>query len=168
MPNRKMDAIQVENAIVGEQRTLSPDLKLFGQGLVETAHRAGAWCDAHQFLSDFPHFMGTRATDKHLRQGLRYLGLIAAIPFKHLRLELPCAVSGHGEVLNAPALGHQVSGVRAIAIPFSLRGAFSPRCTEALLKLLTHDFFNQDPHRAYGKVSQALAKFLLIRQVVVR
>ena len=80
---------------MGEQWTLSPGLKLFGQGLVEAAHRAGTGCDAHQFFRDFPHFMGTGAADKHLRQGLRYLGLIAAIPFKHLRMELPLTISGH-------------------------------------------------------------------------
>src|SRR6266699_5646686 len=149
MPNGKMDPIQVEDTVVGEQWTLSPGLKLFGQGLVEAAHRAGAGGDAHQSFSDFPDFMCACPTDKHLRQTLRYLGFIAAIPVKHLRMELPLTISGHGEVLNAPGLGHQVSCVRAIAIPFSLRGAFSPRGTEALLKLLAHDCFNQDPHSAY-------------------
>ena len=67
MPNGKMNAIQVQDAIVAEQRTLSPGLKLFGQALVEATHRAGAGGDAHQFLSDVPHFMSTGATDKHLR-----------------------------------------------------------------------------------------------------
>ncbi len=52
--------------------------------------------------------------------------------------------------------------------PFRGASAFSPFCTETLLKLLAHDVFNQDPHRAYGKVSHAEAKFLLIGHAVVR
>ena len=137
MPNRKMDAIQVKDAIVAEKWALSPGFELFGQGLVEAAHRAGAGCHSHQFFRDFPDLMCACATDKPLRQCFRYLRFIPAIPLKDLRLELPLTISGHGEVLNAPGLGHQVSCVRAVAIPFSLRGAFSPRCTEALLQLLS-------------------------------
>src|SRR6266436_3976138 len=83
MPNGKMDPIQVEDAIVGEQWTLSPGLKLLGQRLVEAAHGAGAGCHSHQGLGDFPDFMGACPTDKPLRQGFRYLGFIAAIALKH-------------------------------------------------------------------------------------
>ncbi len=90
-----MDTVQVKDAVMGEKWTLSPGFILFGQGLVETAHRAGTGCDAHQFFCDVPHFMGAGAADKHLRQGFRYLGFIPTIPLKHLRMELPCAVSRH-------------------------------------------------------------------------
>ena len=88
MPNRKMDAVQVEDAVMGEQWACSPGFILFGQGLVEATHRAGTGCDAHQFFCDVPHFMGTGAADKHLRQGFRYLRFVSAIPLKDLRLEL--------------------------------------------------------------------------------
>jgi len=64
-------------------------------GLVESAHGAGAGGNPHQGLSNVPDFMGTGATDKHLRQGFRYLGLIPAIPLKHLRPVLPLSISGH-------------------------------------------------------------------------
>ena len=106
-----MDAIQVEDPVVGEQRTLSPRFILFGQALIKTTHGARAGGGSQQFFSDFSHFMGTRATDKHVRQRFSYLGFISTIALKHLCLELPCAVSGHREVLNAPCLGHQVSCV---------------------------------------------------------
>src|SRR6266550_3036268 len=111
MAKRKMDAIQVEDALVGEQTTLAPRFKLFGQGLVEAAHGASAGCNAHQSFSDFADFLGACPTDKHLRQGLRYLGFIAAIALKHLRMELPLTISRHGESLNAPRTCHQVSCV---------------------------------------------------------
>src|SRR6266699_791207 len=168
MPNRKMDAIQVEETVVGEQWTLAPGFKLLGERLVEAAHRAGAGCHSQQRFSDFPDLMRARATDKHLRQRFCYLRFVAAIPLKDLRLELPLTISGHAEVLNAPCLGYQVSGVSAVAIPFSLRSAFPPRCTEALLQLLAHDFFNQDTHGTHGQGPHALAKFLLIWHLVVR
>src|SRR5450759_2477505 len=89
MPNGKMDAVQVEDAVMGEKWALSPGFILFGQGLVEAAHRAGTGCYPHQGLSHFPDCMGTGATDKHLRQGFRSLGFIPTIPLKHLRMELP-------------------------------------------------------------------------------
>src|SRR5712691_1757995 len=98
MPNRKMDSVQVEDAIVGEQRTLAPRFKLFSQCVVEPAHGAGTGCNPHQSFSNFPDFMGTGETSKHLRQGFRYLGFIAAIPLKHLGMELSLTIAGHGEV----------------------------------------------------------------------
>src|SRR2546425_9156953 len=127
-----MDAIQVEDAVVGEQRTLAPRFILFGQGLIKTTHGACARGGSHQFFSDFSHFMGTRATVKHFSQRFSYLGFIPTIALKHLCMELPLTISGHREVLNAPCLGHQVSCVIAVAIPFSLRSAFPPLCTQAL------------------------------------
>src|SRR6266704_5503829 len=115
-----MDAIQVEDAVVGEQRTLAPCFILFGQALIKTTYGARAGGGPHQFSSDFSHFMGTRATDKQFRQRFSDLGFIPTIALKHLCMELPLTISGHREVLNAPCLGHQVSCVRTIAIPFSL------------------------------------------------
>src|SRR5437588_3778872 len=108
-----MDAIQVEDAIVGEQRTFSPNLKLLSERVVEAAHCAGAGGHSRQRFSDFSDLMCACAADKHLRQCFCYLGFVPAIALKDLRMELSCAVSRHGEILNTPGLGHQVSCVRA-------------------------------------------------------
>src|SRR5258708_1490816 len=124
MPNRKMDAIQVEETVVSEKWTLAPGVKLRGERLVEAAHRAGPGGHSHTRFSAFPDLMRARANDKHLCQRFCYLRFVSAIPLKDLRLELPLTISGHAEVLHAPCLGYQVSGVRAVAIPFSLRSAF--------------------------------------------
>src|SRR5258707_2917817 len=96
MPNRKMDAIQVKDAIVAEKWARSPGFELFGQGLVEAAHCAGAGGHSHQFFRDFPDLMCACATDKHLRQCFRYLRFIPAIPLKDLRLELPLTSRSRG------------------------------------------------------------------------
>src|SRR5260221_12865632 len=101
MPNRKMDAIQVEETVVGEQWTLAPGVKLLAERLVEAAHRAGAWFHSQQRFSDFLDLMRARATDKHLRQHLCYLRFVAAIPVKDLRLKLSLTNSRHAEGLNA-------------------------------------------------------------------
>src|SRR6266550_8094756 len=111
MPNTKMNAIQIKDAVVGEKGTLSPGFKLLSEGLVEAAHRTGARGHSQQFFSDFADFVGAGTTDKHLRQRFGYLGFIAAIALKHLRMELPLTISRHGESLNAPRTCHQVSCV---------------------------------------------------------
>ena len=41
MTNGKMDAIQVNDAVVCEKRTLSPRFILLGERLVEAAYRTG-------------------------------------------------------------------------------------------------------------------------------
>jgi len=61
-----MDAVQVHDAIVALQATLSPRLILLGQRLVETAHGARAGGGSHQLFRDFPHFVGADPAHKHL------------------------------------------------------------------------------------------------------
>jgi hypothetical protein len=89
MSNRKMDAIEVQDAVVGKQGTLAPRFKLFSQCLIESAHGAGGGTNSHQFFSDFSYFMSTYPTHKHLGQGFRYLGGISVIPLERLRVKLP-------------------------------------------------------------------------------
>ena len=90
-----MDAIQVQDAVVAQKWTLTPRFILLGQGVVETAHGAGARGDSQQFFSDIPDFMRACAADKHLRQRFCYLGFIPAIPLKDLSMELPCTITGY-------------------------------------------------------------------------
>src|SRR5256885_1967978 len=116
MPNPKMDTIQIQDAIVGEQRTFSPGFKLVSECLVEAADRAGAGGNSRQCFRDFPDFMSARATDKHLRECLRYLRFVAAIVLKNLNVKHAFSISWHREILNASCLGLQISWVRAIAI----------------------------------------------------
>src|SRR5258708_3955195 len=59
MPNRKMDAIQVEDAVMGKQRTFAPGFKLLDERLIEPTDRARTGSDSHQGLSDFTDFMRT-------------------------------------------------------------------------------------------------------------
>ena len=153
---------------MGEQRTFSPGLKWLGERLVQAAHRTGAGGHSHQRLSDFPDLMCAGETSKHLRQCFGSLRLRASIALKDLRRELALPLSGDCEILKTPGLGHQIPCVRAIALPFSLRGAFSPRRTEALLKLLAHDSFKHDSHGTDCQVPQTVTKFLFIWHLVVR
>ena len=56
------------------QRTLPPRFKLLGQALVEATDRTGTGSDSQQGLSDFPHLVGARPGDKHLRQSFGNVG----------------------------------------------------------------------------------------------
>lgn len=87
MPNRQMDAIQVEDAVVGEKRALSPGFKLFGQGLVEPAHRAGTGGNSHQGLSDLPNFLRAHSLHKHLGQCFCHLRFIPLVALEDLAME---------------------------------------------------------------------------------
>jgi hypothetical protein len=142
MTHGKMDAIQVDDAVVIEQPALAPGFLLLGQRLVETAHGAGAGGHSQQFFGHFAHLMGTGAADKHVRQRLRNLGFIAAIALKHLRMKGSGAISGDFEVLNAPSRGHEIAGVGPIAIPTARGSAFPSRGSDALLQFFTHDLFD--------------------------
>ncbi len=68
MPNAEMHAIKVQDTLVFLQRTLAPRLKLLGEALVEATDGAGTRGDSQQGLGYFPHFVGARPSDKHLRQ----------------------------------------------------------------------------------------------------
>ena len=95
MPNGKMNAIEVEDAVVSEQWTLLPGSKLLSERMVEAAHGAGTGGNSHEFFSDFADFVGAGTADKHLGQGLRYLGFIPSVTLKHLCMELPLTISRH-------------------------------------------------------------------------
>src|SRR5712692_5863096 len=164
MTNAKMDAIQVEDAVVGEERTLSPRFILLSECLVETTHRAGAGRNPHQGVSDFSDFVGARATHKHLGQCFGHLWFIAVVALEHLRMECSFPISGHLEILNAPCWGHQIAGGGTIAIASAIGRAFSPRCSDALLQLFTHDLFDQDLDCTHGKAPYMLTKLLLLWQ----
>src|ERR1035441_9891089 len=101
MTNPKMDAIQVQDTVMSEKRTLSPGFILLGESLVETAHRTGTRHNSHQRFSDFSHFMSTGATHKHLRQCFRHLRFIALVAFEDLTVKCTFSISGHVEILNA-------------------------------------------------------------------
>jgi len=77
MPNAEVKAIEVHNAPMGLQRTLSPRLKLVSEALIETTDRAGTGSDSHEGLSHFPDLMRTRSSHKHLRQSYGDVRLIA-------------------------------------------------------------------------------------------
>src|SRR5258708_30004399 len=94
MPHGEMDAIEVQDAVVREKRTLSPGLKLLGQGLIETTDRAGAGSHPHQCLGHISHFLRTDSSHKHLREPFSYLRFIAIVTIKHLGLEVPFSISG--------------------------------------------------------------------------
>ncbi len=79
MPNRKMDAIEVEDAIVGEKWALPPRFKLFSQGLVEPTHGAGTGGNPHQGLSDLPNFVRAYSAHKHLGQCFGHFWFIALV-----------------------------------------------------------------------------------------
>jgi|SRR5260370_32033709 len=68
MPNGKVDTVQVQDAVVTRQWTLSPGFKLLGQRLVEAADRTGAGSYPHQGLSHLSDFVGAHPTHKHLGQ----------------------------------------------------------------------------------------------------
>src|SRR5437899_1122626 len=142
MPNGKMDAIQIQDAVVAQKWSLSPRFILLGQGLVETAHRAGGGCNSHQFFSNFSHFMRACATDEHFCQCFSHLGFIPAISLKDLGMKLSLPISGHGKILNAPGGSDQVTAVGPIAIASAVGCAFAPGGSDALLQFFTHDLFD--------------------------
>jgi hypothetical protein len=87
-----MDAIQIDDAVVIEQLTLSPRFILFGQRLVETTHRAGAGGYSQQFFRHFPHLMGRSPADKHLGQRFGDLWFIAVVALEDLGVKLPLSI----------------------------------------------------------------------------
>src|SRR5947209_7475342 len=121
-----MDAIEVQDAIVSKQGTLTPHFKLFSQCLIESAHGAGRGTNSHQFFRDFSYLMSTYPAHKHLGQGFSYFGSIAVIPLERLRVKLPFSISGDFQIFNASSGSHQVTGVGPIAIASAMRSAFSP------------------------------------------
>src|SRR6266851_8100015 len=116
MPNRIMDAIEVQDAVVGKKGTLAPRFKLVSQGLVQSAHGASGGTNSHQFFRNCSDFLSTYPAHKHLGQGFSYLGGISIIPLERLCVKLPFPISGDFQVLNASGGSHQVTGVGPIAI----------------------------------------------------
>src|ERR1700737_1663613 len=100
MAHAKMDAIEVQDAVMNEKGAHAPGFKLFRESVVEAAHSTGAGSHSHQRLGYFPNFMGTGSRDKHLRQSICDLLLIAIVTLKDLRVKFPRAVSGNVQILN--------------------------------------------------------------------
>src|SRR6266851_10468126 len=122
-----MNAIQIDDAIVGVQRALSPRFILLSQGLIEATHGARAGGNSHQFFRHFSHVMGTRAADKHLGQGFSHFRFIALVALKDLSMKLPFSVSWDLDILNASSRSHEIARVGPIAIASALGRTFSPR-----------------------------------------
>src|SRR5579883_690065 len=100
MTEVEVDAIQVENTPGLLQRTLPPCLKLFGEGLIESADctRAGSYSDER--LGHLTHFLRAHSCHKHLRQTLCHLRLISAITFEDLGMKGSFPISGDMQVFN--------------------------------------------------------------------
>src|SRR2546428_10871794 len=126
MTNAEMDAIEVQDTPVLLERALAPGFKLLGQRLVETTNRAGTGSDSHKHLGHFSDLVGARACHEHLGESFRNVGFVAAIPVKHLSMEVAFPVSGHLEILKPTGRGDQITAVEAVAISFPLGVAFSP------------------------------------------
>src|ERR1700730_13623296 len=126
MTNRKMNTIQVEDAIVGEEGALSPHFILLSQRLVESTDRAGTGSHYHEGLSHLSDFMRACPTDKHLGQRLGYLRFIAVVALEHLTVKCSLPISWHLQILNASSRGDEITGVVTIAIASTIRGDFSP------------------------------------------
>src|SRR6266852_2631609 len=162
MPNREMDAIQVQDAVVGEQPTLAPGFILLGQRAVETTDGAGTGGDSRERLSHLSHLMRAHSTHKHLGERFGHLGFIAAVALEDLAVKLPFPVPGDFERLHAPGGRDQVACIGPIAIATTRGRAFAPRGSDALLQFFTHDLFDQDLDGAHGQTPYMLTKFLLL------
>src|SRR2546425_12346829 len=100
MTNTEMDAIQIQDAPVFLQRTLSPRIKLLSERLVQAADRAGTGCHSQQRLGHFSHLVSTRPSSKHLGQSFGNVRFRATVAFKGLCVEVPFAVSGDFDLLK--------------------------------------------------------------------
>jgi hypothetical protein len=161
MPDGKMDTVQVEDAVMGEKRALSPGFILFRQGVVETTHCAGTRGNSHQGLSDFPYFMRAYSFHKHLSERFSHLRFISVVTLEDLTVECPFSISGDLKILKASCGGYQITGVRTIAIAATSGSAFSPGCPNALFQLFTHDLFEQHLDGTHRQVPEILTKILL-------
>src|SRR5215469_855543 len=129
MTNAEMDAIQVQDAPVFLKRTLSPGVKLLGEGLVQATDRTGARSHSQQRLSHFSYFVGTCSGNEHLRQTFCDVWLVTAIALKSLGMELTRAVSGHFNLLQPTRRCREITSVCPVAIAFAFWTTFSPRCS---------------------------------------
>src|SRR5438270_3612088 len=164
MANAEMHPIEVEDTPMRLQRPLSPAFKLVGQGVVETTDRAGTGSDSHERLGHFSHLLGACSCYEHLRQPFGYMRFIAAVPLKHLGMELAFPVSGHFDILEPARSTDQITGVVAIAIAFALGAAFSPSHADERIELLAHHILHHDANGAAGQFAHILAERLLLRQ----
>src|SRR6266571_2695873 len=153
MTNSEMDAIQIQDTVVGEKGTLSPRFILLSQRLVQAAHCAGTRCNSHEGGGDLSDFMRACPTNKHLGQRFGYLRFVAIVALERLAVKLSFPISRDFEILNAPGGSHQIADVGAIAIPSAIGGTFSPRGSNALFQFFTHDLFDQDLDRTHGETT---------------
>src|SRR5258708_6898594 len=145
MAHAKMDAIEIQDAVMNEKWAHSPNFKLFHEGVVETAHSTGAGSYSHKRLSYFPNFMGTGSRDKHLRQSLCYLLLISIVTLKDLRVKCSGSISGNVQILNGTTGCCQIARVEAIAIAFACGRTFSPSPSNKPFHPFPHHPFHDNP-----------------------
>ena len=136
MAHREMDAVQVDDTIVGQQPTLSPRFILLGERVVEAADCTGTGGHSREGCSDLPDFVGTHPAHKHLGQGLSHLRFVTVVALEHLAVKLAFPVSGTLEILNTTSRSDQVTGVGPIAIPTARGRTFPPRGPNATRPVL--------------------------------
>ena len=119
--------------------------------------------DSHQRLSHFPNGCRvlTPATNIDVAS-LRYLRFTAAVAIEDLRVELPIPVSGDFDLREPTRSGHQITGVRAIAIPVAVGATCSPRRSNEGIEFLAHHHFDDCSHSTLGQGMQLLLKGLLL------
>ena len=111
----------------GHGRRPHPRFILLGEALVEPTDRAADFERLPEAFEPLPPRMSRAcASHEHLRQPFGNVGFVAAIPVKHLRMEVTFPVSGHFEILNASGGSYQVTGIGPIAITPAMGSAFSP------------------------------------------
>ena len=100
MSHLVMDAIEIENAPVFLQWTLTPDFKLFGQGLVEVTDTAGARSHSDEGLSHIAYFLGADSCHEHLGKPFSHVWFITQIAVKDLRMELTFSISWDSKIFD--------------------------------------------------------------------
>src|SRR5260221_11404244 len=161
MTHFKVDAIEVVHAPMLLESALTPDVKLFGERLVQTTDGTSTGCDSHERLSDFSYFLGACPADKHLGQPVGHLLFIATIVVKELGVECSFTISGDLKVFDLTGGGCQIARVASVAIPFAFCTTLSPFCSQKLSQFFTHDFFHHETCCVTYLFTQMLMKGLL-------
>jgi hypothetical protein len=143
---------------------LTPGFKWLSERLVEATDGTGTGGDPHECLGHFSHLLGACPCHEHLRQSFGDMRFIAAVPLKHLRVEVTFPVPGHFEILKPTRRSDQIAGVVAVALAVALGAAFSPSDPDERIELLAHHVLHHHANGAAGQVAQILLERLLIGQ----